>query len=273
VHLPGTLRSLVCSPNFKNFRQTFSCKILKVVNWILLKLYAFWVFLVFTVFMILLLPGIILPFVIGGSASWIGGKFLWLWSWIFSVLTFIRYDFYGRENFRKGQSYIYVSNHTSFLDIPGLWMIIPGEKKPLAKKELLKIPVFGWIARSAAVIVDRSSGESRKKSMDKLKKILSDGTSILLFAEGTQNRSKELLQPFKDGAFRIAIDTQQPILPMVVVGAGPLMPPGTIKMKPGKIKVIVGKEIPTAGLKPEDQQALKQETFQQMTKLITSHKK
>ena len=245
---------------------------MKFIEWVLLKLYAFWVFLVFTVFMILLLPGIVIPYLIGGKASWIGGKFLWLWSWIFSMLTFIRYDFYGQKNFRKGQSYIYVSNHTSFLDIPGLWMIIPGEKKPLAKKELLKIPVFGWIARSAAVIVDRSSGESRKKSMDKLKKILAEGTSILLFAEGTQNRTKEILQPFKDGAFRIAIDTQQPILPMVVVGAGPLMPPGTIRMKPGKVKVIVGPEIPTTGLNAEDQASLKQRTFDAMTKMIIDHR-
>jgi 1-acyl-sn-glycerol-3-phosphate acyltransferase len=246
--------------------------VLKKLNWILLKLYAFWVFIVFTVFMILLLPGIIIPFLIGGRVSWIGGKFLWLWSWIFSMLTLIRYDFYGQENFRKGQSYIYVSNHTSFLDIPGLWMIIPGEKKPLAKKELLKIPVFGWIAKSAAVIVDRSSGESRKKSMDKLKKTLSAGTSILLFAEGTQNRSKEALQPFKDGAFRIAIDTQQPVLPMVVVGAGPLMPPGTIRMKPGRIKVIVAPEIPTAGLTALDQNTLKQKTFEVMKQMIIENK-
>jgi len=222
--------------------------------------------------MILLLPGIILPFLIGGKVSWIGGKFLWLWSWIFSMLTFIRYDFFGQENFKKGKAYIYVSNHTSFLDIPGLWMIIPGEKRPLAKKELLKIPVFGWIAKSATVIVDRSSAESRKKSMDRLKKILSDGTSILLFAEGTQNRSKEPLQPFKDGAFRIAVDTQQPILPMVVVGAGPLMPPGTIRMKPGRVKVIVGPEISTQGLTLNDQAALKQQTFEVMKEMILKNR-
>lgn len=218
--------------------------------------------------MLLLLPGIVVPFFLGKNFSWIGYKFLWLWSWIFSMLTFIRYEFHGRENFRKGQSYIYVSNHTSFLDIPGIRLIIPGEFRPLAKKELKKIPVFGWIAQSATVIVDRSSGESRKKSMDKLKNILLDGLSILIFAEGTQNRTKAILQPLKEGAFRIAIDTQQPILPMVVVGAGPLMPPGTIALRPGKIKIIVAPEIPTAGLTIENLPALKQKTFTIMKDMI-----
>jgi 1-acyl-sn-glycerol-3-phosphate acyltransferase len=147
-------------------------------------------------------------------------------------------------------------------------MIIPGEKKPLAKKELLKIPIFGWILRHAAVIVDRSSGESRKKSLDKLRRALAEGVSILIFAEGTQNRTRETLQPFKDGGFRIALDTQQPVLPMVVVGAGPLMPPGTIRMKPGRVKIIVAPEIPTAGLSTNDLPALKQKTFEVMKKMI-----
>jgi len=222
--------------------------------------------------MLVLLPGIVLPFFIGRKYTWIGYKFLWFWSWIFSKLTFIRYSFSGRENFEKGKSYIYVSNHTSFLDIPGLCLTIPGEFRPLAKKELLKIPVFGWIAQSAAIIVDRSSGESRKKSMDKLKRIKLEGLSILIFAEGTQNRTKEILQPFKDGAFRIAIDTQEPILPMVVVGAGPLMPPGTIRLKPGKVKVIVAPEIPTTGLSYDDIPKLKAETFEVMKGLILKHR-
>lgn len=222
--------------------------------------------------MILLLPGIVLPFLFGQRFGWIGYLFLRLWSWIFSMLTFIRYSFYGRENFRPGQSYIYVSNHTSFLDIPGLTMLFPGEYRPLAKKELLRIPVFGWIARSAAVIVDRSSGDSRKRSMDRLKRLLLDGMSILIFAEGTQNRTKEPLQPFKDGAFRIAIDTQQPVLPMVVVGAGPLMPPGTIRVRPGHVKLIVAPEIPTAGLGNADLPRLKQQTYEVMKDMILKHR-
>lgn len=222
--------------------------------------------------MILLLPGIVLPFLLGQRFGAIGYAFLWLWSWIFSKLTFIRYKFYGRENFRKDQTYIYVSNHTSFLDIPGLTMLLPGQFRPLAKKELLKIPVFGWIAQSAAIIVDRSSPESRKKSIDRLKAFLNAGISILIFAEGTQNRSKNALQPFKDGAFRIAVDTQHPVLPIVVLGAGPLMPPGTIDLKPGLISIYVGKEISSDGLTPENVRELKQRTFEVMEEMIVRSK-
>ena len=242
---------------------------MKILKSLFSLLYKIWVGLVFTVFMIILLPGIVLPFLLGQRFGAIGYAFLWLWSWIFSKLTFIRYRFYGKEHFRKGQAYIYVSNHTSFLDIPGLTMLLPGQFRPLAKKELLKIPIFGWIATSAAIIVDRSSPESRKRSIDRLKAFLHDGISILIFAEGTQNRSGNILQPFKDGAFRIAVDTQQPVLPIVVLGAGPLMPPGTINLKPGLIRIYVGEEISTVGLTVEDVRQLKQRTFGAMTEMIT----
>lgn len=222
--------------------------------------------------MIILLPGIVLPFFFGMSAGRIGYFFLYLWSWIFSQLTFIRYKFYGTENFRKGQSYIFVSNHTSFLDIPGIRMIIPGQFRPLAKKELKKIPIFGWIAQAATIIVDRTSPESRKKSIDRLKAALKEGISILIFVEGTQNRTKEILQPFHDGAFRIAVDTQEPLLPMVVVGAGKLMPPGTINLKPGLIRIYVGKEISTVGLTAKEVPELKAKTFEVMKEMIVNAK-
>lgn len=221
--------------------------------------------------MIILLPGIILPFLFGQRFGWISYRFLALWSWIFSKLNRILYTIIGRENIQKGKSYIYVSNHTSFLDIPGVTMAIPGQFRPLAKKELRKIPIFGWIASTAAIIVDRTSGQSRKESMDRLKKLVDMGISPLIFVEGTQNRSKELLQPFKDGAFRIAIDTQTPLLPIVIVGAGPLMSPGTVEMKPGRIKVIMGKEIPVEGLNTQDVAALKNKTMEAMRDLIVKH--
>jgi len=231
---------------------------------ILVKLYTLWVLIVFTVFMILLLPGIMIPLLLGPRFSRIGYFFLWLWSWIFSMLTFIRYDLRGRENIQRKTSYIYVSNHTSFLDIPGIRLLIPGEFRPIAKKELLKIPVFGFIVKAATVVVDRSNAQSRKQSIEKLRDILQGGISILVFAEGTQNRTTEVLQPFKDGAFRIAIDTQLPIIPLVVIGAGPLMPPGKMDIKPGNIKVVAGEPISVDGLTTDDVQTLKQKTFDTM---------
>lgn len=231
---------------------------------ILVKIYTLWVLIVFTVFMILLLPGIMIPLLLGPKFSRIGYFFLWFWSWIFSMLTFIRYDLRGRENIQKKTSYIYVSNHTSFLDIPGIRLLIPGEFRPIAKKELLKIPVFGFIVKAATVVVDRSNAQSRKQSIEKLRDILKGGISILVFAEGTQNRTTEILQPFKDGAFRIAIDTQLPIIPLVVIGAGPLMPPGKMDIKPGNIKVVAGKPISVEGLTTDDVQTLKQQTFDTM---------
>lgn len=234
---------------------------------ILVKIYTLWVLIVFTVFMIILLPGILIPFLLGRKFSWIGYTFLWIWSWIFSMLTFIRYDFNGREKIHRGTSYIYVSNHTSFLDIPGIRLMIPGEFRPIAKKELLKIPIFGFIVKAATVVVDRSNAQSRKKSMDTLLETLKGGISILVFAEGTQNRTKEILQPFKDGAFRIAVDSQLPIVPLVVIGAGPLMPPGTLTIKPGKINVIAGDPISVEGLTTNDVQALKQKVFDAMLEI------
>ncbi len=239
-----------------------------MLNATLSLLYKIWVGIVFTVFMIILLPFIVIPFLFGPRFGSVGYAFLWLWSWIFSKLTFIRYRYYGRENIRKGQAYIYVSNHTSFLDIPGITMLIPGQFRPLAKKELKKIPVFGWIASAASIIVDRSSHESRKRSLDKLKASLRKGISILIFAEGTQNRTEKILQPFHEGAFRIAIDTQEPIIPIVVVGAGALMPPGTVNLKPGLIRIYVGEEIPSQGLATNNVRELKEKTFNAMTGMI-----
>ncbi|MFZ5973533.1 MAG: lysophospholipid acyltransferase family protein [Bacteroidota bacterium] len=221
--------------------------------------------------MLLFLPGIILPGFFGPRAGVVTFFFMKLWSWVFSKLNRIPYETLNRHHIEGGKAYIYVSNHTSFLDLPGIAMTIRGQFRPLAKKELLKLPVFGWITRVTCVVVDRSSNESRRKSMDHLKRILSLGISILIFPEGTQNRTKEKLQPFYDGAFRIAVETQSPVLPLVVVGANKLMPPGTIPLRPGKIKVVVGKPIPTEGLALSDVSALKERVRNEMLAMLAEH--
>jgi 1-acyl-sn-glycerol-3-phosphate acyltransferase len=158
------------------------------------------------------------------------------------------------------------------MDIPALVVTIKGQFRALAKRELLKLPIFGWIAQIMCVVVDRSSNDSRRKSMDNLKRILGMGISVLIFPEGTQNRTGEMLQPFYDGAFRIAVETEQPIIPIVVLGAGDIMPPGKVFIKPGKIVVVVGEEIPTAGYTPASVKELREKVFGVMTQMIVSNK-
>jgi 1-acyl-sn-glycerol-3-phosphate acyltransferase len=235
---------------------------------LLQNIYTFWVVLVFSFFMILFLPGILIPFLFGNRFSWISYNFLWIWSWLFGLFTGIRFNLQGKEKIQKKKSYVYVSNHTSFLDVPGVRLMIRGEFRPIAKKELLKIPVFGYIVKAATVVVDRSSHESRKKSVDYAKQIIAQGISLLIFAEGTQNRTTELLQPFKDGAFRIAIDTKTPLLPVVIIGAGKLMPPGKLSVRPGTIRIVALDEIPVEGLTLADVAALKEKTFATMKETL-----
>ena len=234
--------------------------------------YIVWALSVFTVFMLLLLPFFLVPALFGDKGLNVTYSFLRLWSWIFSKLNFIPYEISGRENIQPGQSYIYVSNHTSFLDIPGLCLALPGQFRPLAKKELLKLPVFGWIAATATVIVDRTSHESRRASLDRLAMILKGGISVLIFAEGTQNRTSELLQPFKDGAFRMALDTGCPLVPIVVEGAGKLMPPGKFSILPGRIRIRIGEPMDVTGYAGNGLQELKSRTYGIMHCMLTDLK-
>ncbi len=245
---------------------------MKLIQRIILKIYLFWVITVFSVFMVILLPLIILPLLISSRIGMLTFYGLKIWSWIFSQLNFIYYKIEGREKIQKGRSYIYTCNHTSFLDAPGIALGIPTQFRPLAKKELKKIPVFGLIIRVVTVVVDRSSTESRQASLKKLKEILDGQISILIFPEGTQNRTKEPLQPFYSGAFRIAIETKTPILPMVIINAGNLMPPGKMRLKPGRIKVVFGDEIDCSNYTMSEVNELKDKVFKVMEELLEKNK-
>ena len=218
--------------------------------------------------MILFLPGFLIPPLFGPRAVVVTHFFIKCWSWIYSFLNFIPYNIKHRERIKRGSSYIFVSNHTSFMDIPALVVTIKGQFRALAKKELLKLPVFGWIVKVMCVVVDRSTNESRRKSIENLKHILHMGISVLIFPEGTQNRTKDPLQPFYDGAFRIAVETQEPIIPIVVLGAGKIMPPGKASIRPGKITVVIGNEISTAGLTLNDVKELREKVFRIMSEMI-----
>ena len=97
------------------------------------------------------------------------------------------------------------------------------------------------------------------------------GISILIFPEGTQNRTQDRLQPFYDGAFRVAIETKQPIVPIVVLNAGKLMPPNKIHIEPGTIKLVAGNEIQTDNYSLKETSQLKQKVFDTMDEMILNN--
>ncbi|MEQ8359052.1 MAG: lysophospholipid acyltransferase family protein [Cytophagales bacterium] len=198
-----------------------------------------WVAIVFTFWMIAILPLLIIPYIfglkIGGDIAYF---FLKVWSYLFSWMNFIFFRVKGREKIDKNKASIVISNHTSFLDAPAFAIAMNGQCRPLGKIEMTKFPIFGWIYRMNVVLVDRSSQDSRKKSFDELRRTIAKNISILIFPEGTMNRGDTLLQPFYDGAFRLAKQLNVNIQPMVIENAINLMPrSGPFSIKPGTVRI------------------------------------
>lgn len=233
-------------------------------------LYTVWALLIFHVFMIILLPVFIIPPLVHKKGIKLSWKGIRLWSFLFSFFNRITYKVEGNELLNKKQNYVFVVNHTSFLDTPALPQAIDQPFRALAKKELTKIPIFGFVVKMVTEVVDRSSPESRQKSKDRLNKVLADESSILVFPEGTMNRTGALLQSFYDGAFRIAIDADALMVPVVVKGAAKLMKPGSFLMKPGTIHVKILPAIDTSSYSQKELLELKNKVRSQMEAELSS---
>src|SRR5690606_10156480 len=131
--------------------------------------------------------------------------------------------------------YIFVSNHISYLDSAVLVKAYRQPLRPLGKVEMSKIPVFGFIYRNAIVTVDRSNPDNRAASLRVLRSILSRGISVLVFPEGTFNDTRRPLKDFYDGAFRLAIETQTPVKPVLFLDTYRRMPyTGVLTLTPGR---------------------------------------
>ena len=145
-----------------------------------------------------------------------------------------------------------ISNHTSFLDAIVTVLAIPSTVRPLGKIELKKFPLLGIVIGIFGVFVDRKNAESRKKSVQNMKKVIENGDNILIFPEGTMNRTDKKLQDFYDGAFRIAKETGIEIVPLVINGANRLLPPSKFYLMPGKVSVEVGAPVNTNSYSMEE---------------------
>lgn len=237
-----------------------------------LELYLAWSLLVFIVVMLTLSPFLTLPYIFGYKTGSKVSYFFMRW-WAFSF-TFpnggIRYDVIGRENLPK-EAFILAANHNSFLDTPALVWAIPRTMKPLGKAEMAKVPIFGWLYPFMAILVDRKSAKSRLESLKLMKKRLSEDISIMIFPEGHQNVGNVTLQPFYDGAFRIAIETGRPLVPAVVHNSRKLLPPKQrLQIRPGKITIEILPPIETSQLTTNDISQLKEKTFNLMLERLAN---
>lgn len=223
----------------------------------LLLVYTLYVAFVFVFFMFLYSPIMLLPLLVnkeGNKANFWGFH---LWAQTFRLLTGIWYNVQGLENLKGNESYIIVPNHTSYLDIPLLPLITKGAFRALAKKEIGAIPVLGGLAKVATVMVDRSNPSSRKQSVLRMTRVLQAGTSIMIFPEGTVNKTNNLLNPFYDGAFRIAVETGASLVPVAIAGTGRLMPPKKLLIRPGIVHIQIMPPVPVHSLSIADIPQLK----------------
>lgn len=147
-----------------------------------------------------------------------------LWMRIFLPLTGIRVAVTGKEHFRKGQAYVLICNHRSMMDIPVSSTKIPGPNKTIAKAEMSKIPLFGDLYRLGSVLVDRKSKASRAASLLAMKQVIREGLHMVIYPEGTRNKTADLLRPFHDGAFTLAAETGTPIIIGIIKGTADIMP-------------------------------------------------
>lgn len=224
------------------------------------KLWALYAVLLFLVLMTLSVPVLLFNMIVTPGAKALRNNIYYLYhvfTPFFLTLVGIRLKVEGREKLDPKQSYVIVGNHRSSLDFIVNAHAFPGVFRFLAKQELQKIPVFGWVVKKMCLIVDRSSAMSRARSVVALKQQLAEGWSIFIYPEGSRNKADEPLAHFHDGAFRIAIQTGAPVAIQTLVNIADITANGA-GLWPGTVRVVWDEPIPTADMKADEVTALKE---------------
>ena len=163
---------------------------------------------------------------------------------------------------------VVISNHVSNADA-FLISFLPWEMKWMAKRSLMKIPFVGWSMWLAGdVPVERGQKDSALAALEQCKAWLERGVPIMIFPEGTRSKTGELL-PFKDGAFRLAIESGADLLPIAVAGTREALPKHSWRFSRSNARVKVGVPLPTAGLTLDDLPRLKDQARSAIEALVT----
>ncbi|HRH35317.1 MAG TPA: lysophospholipid acyltransferase family protein, partial [Catalimonadaceae bacterium] len=195
-----------------------------------------------------------------------------IWCLIFFPMAFLRVKTSGRNHIPKNQPVIYCSNHGSFMDIPLLTYVLPGFPAFMGKASLGRIPVFGFMFRNLHIVVERGSTQGRVKALKISRKMLKRGRSIIVFPEGSiHHKIQPGLADFKDGAFKLAIQTGAPIVPITICFNWFILPDdGRWLPNFYHCKTIIHPPISTNGLVESDWNLLKMQTFEVINKSLHS---
>ena len=166
------------------------------------------------------------------------------------------------QEVEKSKSYMFIANHTSMIDIMLMLSVVKNPSVFVGKVELTKIPLFGYIFKRTSIVVDRNSSKSRKEVYNEAQKRLNNGLSVCIFPEGlVPSDESVVLSEFKNGAFRLAIEHQIPIVPMTFYDCKKRFSYTFFSGSPGKLRVKTHPFIETKGLTLKDRQSLKKQAF------------
>ncbi len=165
----------------------------------------------------------------------------------------------GLEKIDPRKSYIFIGNHQSHFDVLSVFSVLPLTVRFMAKKELFKIPVFGWsLYASGTIKIDRSNRERAIKSMNNALDRIKRGVSVVVFPEGTRSEDGKI-RDFKKGGFVLAIKGGIPIVPISISGSRFILPKNTVRINPGDIKIVITDPIQTDQLGYQEREKLSSE--------------
>ena len=237
---------------------------MKIVKNIIARTLAFWALFVFASTMMIFLWFYLFCFFIRDPfKTRYHRRISQMWMGLFLFLSGCSFSVKGKEVFDGLENAVVVCNHNSLIDIPVSTPFLPRANKTIAKKSFVYVPLFGWIYQFATVIVDRKDHNSRKKSYDNMIKVLDNGLDMLIYPEGTRNRTTAPLKSFYDGAFKLAVDAQKPIVPVVLLNTKRILPAKpAMYFTPGKIYMHI---LPAIYPKGHTKDSLKQTVFEVMS--------
>lgn len=179
-------------------------------------------------------------------------------AWAKKILQILRvkYQVFNPDGFEFAlkRPYIIMSNHASHLDIPLIYAAFPRDTiRMIAKKELFRIPIFGWGMKAAGcVTIDRKNIRQAMKDLTVAKKLMLNGVRIWIAPEGTRSLTGKL-GIFKKGGFKIALDTEAIIVPVAIIGSNNILPAKTLNFSmEEKVEIHIGKPIDTTDYEPKD---------------------